>query len=115
MVRMKRRSETPCDDDPAPPIQILVRSIVQFSPTTESEVQEHNQAVMRRGADRTCYTKRCGRCQSESPFSPHDLRRRSLRLIENCVVLCMSVWLARWRCRNCRYVFTDYPDFRTPV
>lgn len=30
-------------------------------------------------------------------------------------VLCVTVWLARWRCRRCHYVFTDYPDFRTPV
>lgn len=90
-------------------------SIVQFSPTTESEVQKHNQAVMRRGPDRRCYTKHCGRCQNENPFSPHDLRRRGLRLIENDMVLCVTLWLARWQCRKCRYVFTDYPDFRTPL
>jgi hypothetical protein len=30
-------------------------------------------------------------------------------------VLCVTIWLARWRCWNCRHVFTDYPDFRTPL
>ncbi len=101
---------------PAPPIKKdLVMNIVQFALTTEREVEEHNQAVMRRGAERRCSLERCARCGSEKPFAPHDLRRRGLRLVVNHVVLCMNVWLARWRCRKCRHVFTDYPDFRTPV
>ena len=33
----------------------------------------------------------------------------------NQTVLCLGVWLARWRCRHCGWVFTDYPDFRTPL
>ena len=49
------------------------------------------------------------------PFRPHELRRRGLRLIAEHTVLCVTIWLARWRCRECRYVFTDYPDFRTPL
>ena len=36
-----------------------------------------------------------------------------LRLVVGHGVPCVTVWLAR-KCRNCRYVFTDYPDFRTP-
>jgi hypothetical protein len=43
------------------------------------------------------------------------LRRRGLRLVVEHTVLCMTIWLARWRCRKCRHVFTDYPSFRTSV
>ncbi len=49
------------------------------------------------------------------PFAPHELRRRGLRLIVAHTVLCVTIWLARWQCRSCRYVFTDYPPFRPPV
>jgi hypothetical protein len=30
-------------------------------------------------------------------------------------VVALKLLLARWRCRHCRCVFTDYPDFRTPL
>jgi hypothetical protein len=43
------------------------------------------------------------------------LRRRGLRLIVEHTVLCVTIWLARWRCRKCQYIFTDYPSFRTPL
>jgi hypothetical protein len=101
---------------PAPPIKKdLAISIVQFTPTTIGEVEEHNRAVRRRSADRACYRKFCGRCQAPGPFAPHELRRRGLRLVSEHVVCRLTVWLARWQCRKCRYVFTDYPDFRTPL
>jgi hypothetical protein len=85
------------------------------SPAAVSEVEEHNHAVRRRGSDRVCYRKSCARCDGEGRFAPHDVRPRGLRLIIGHSVLCLTVWLARWRCRNCRYVFTDYPDFRIPL
>ena len=78
-------------------------------------METHNLAVRQRSADRVCYGKTCARCLEPGPFAPHDLRRRGLRLIVEHSVLCVTVWLARWRCRKCRYVFTDYPDFRTPL
>jgi hypothetical protein len=84
-------------------------------PTTVGEVEEHNQAVRRQSADRACYRQLCSRCGERGRFAPHELRRRGLRLLVEHTVLCMSIWLARWRCRNCRYIFTDYPDFRTPL
>jgi len=84
-------------------------------PTTASEVEDHNRAVRRRGADRKRYQRVCARCNESERFAPHDLRRRGLLLIVDHSVLCVTVWLARWRCCHCRYVFTDYPDFRTPV
>ena len=90
-------------------------------PTTESEVDEHNQAVCRRGADRVCYRKSCARCSNSERFNPHDVRKRGLRLlVEHALlhmpcVICMTVWLARWKCAQCGLVFTDYPDFRTPL
>ena len=81
----------------------------------EAQVRQHNRSVQCAGADRTCYVKLCARCDARDAFAPHDVRPRGLRIVLDNVVLCMTVWLARWRCRNCRYVFTDYPDFRTPV
>ena len=84
-------------------------------PTTVSEVESHNGAVRQRGADRSCYRKVCARCDASERFAPYDLRRRGLRLVVDHSVLRVTVWLARWRFRKCRYVFTDYPDFRTPL
>lgn len=83
--------------------------------TTVSEVEQHNAAVRQRSADRACYRKLCARCGQAGPFAPHELRRRGLRLIDGHSVLCLVLWLARWRCRGCRHVFTDYPDFRTAL
>ena len=82
--------------------------------STVSEVEEHNRAVRQRGADRACYRKSCARCRKPGPFARHELRRRGLRLVVNHSVLCLTVWLARWRCRKCRYVFTDTPSFVLP-
>jgi hypothetical protein len=85
------------------------------SSAAEAQVRQHNENVGRSGANRTCYGEFCARCEAIGPFSPHDVRRRGLRIVFEDAVLLMTVWLARWRCRACRYVFTDYPDFRTPV
>jgi len=82
---------------------------------TVSEVERHNLSVRKRGADRARYREFCARCQAVGPFMAHDLRERGLRVVANRMVLCLTVWLARWRCRKCRYVFTDYPDFRTSL
>jgi len=79
-----------------------------------NEVEAHNRSVCQRGSSRICCRGSCGRCGQPGPFAPHEVRRRTLRLIVDYSVLCVAVWLARWRCRRCRYVFTDYPDFRTP-
>ncbi len=70
---------------------------------------------MRRGSDRAYYQKVCARCDNEGPFARHELRRRGLRLVVDYSVLCVTVWLIRWKCRKCDYVFTDFPDFRTPL
>lgn len=88
--------------------------IDQSASRTLSEIERHNSSVRRR-ADRKRYRKFCARCGAEDFFSPHDLRRRGLRLVSCHTVLLMTVWLARWRCKLCRHVFTDYPDFRTSL
>ena len=91
-------------------------SIIELpQPTTVREVEQHNRAVRQRGADRICYRGCCARCGKPGRFAPHELRRRGLRLIVDHAVLCVIVWLARWRCRHCGCVFTDYPDFRTTL
>ena len=99
----------------APPQNRTAISIELPTSTTVNEVETHNLAVRGRGSDRACYRKTCARCLKLGPFAPHDLRSRGLRLIVEHSVHCVTVWMARWRCRKCRYVFTDYPDFRTPV
>jgi hypothetical protein len=76
------------------------------------EVEHHNQAVRQASAVRACYREFCARCKNPGRFAPHELRRRGLRLVVNHTVLCLTMWLARWKCRHCRYIFTDYPDFR---
>jgi len=83
--------------------------------TTATEVELHNRAVRQRGSSRTCYRESCGRCREPGRFAPHDVRPRTLRLIVGHNVVRVPLWLARWRCRKCRFVFTDYPDFRTPL
>ena len=93
----------------------LAISIERLRPTTVRDVEEHNHAVRQGSSVRVCYRDSCARCDERGRFAPHELRRRGLRLIVGYSVLCMTVWLARWRCGNCRYVFTDYPDFRTPL
>ena len=99
----------------APPSTKLAISIELPTPTTVSEVEQHNRAVRQRGAVRICYRECCARCGEAGRFAPHELRRRGLRLVIDYSVLCVTVWLGRWRCRKCRYVFTDYPDFRTAL
>lgn len=94
---------------------MLMMSIGYSKSSAGSEVERHNEAVRQPRAVRACYRKSCARCDHPGRFAPHELRRRGLRLVVDHTVLCLTVWLARWRCRNCRYVFTDYPDFRTPV
>ena len=84
-------------------------------PLTVKETEQHNEAVRQPSAARACYGKSCARCEHPGRFAPHELRRRGLRLIVDHTVLCLTIWLARWRCRQCHYVFTDYPDFRTPL
>ena len=81
----------------------------------EAQVRQHNESVRRSGSDRVCYGEFCASCEASGPFAPHDVRDRGLRIVLENTVLSLTVWLARWRCRKCRYVFTDYPDFRTPV
>ena len=42
------------------------------------------------------------------------MRQRGLRLIIHQQVRCIFILLARWRCRKCRFVFTDNPSFVLP-
>lgn len=61
-----------------------------------------------------CNRSDCARCQMPGPFAPHDVRQRGLRLIIHHQVRCIFILLARWRCRKCRFVFTDNPSFVLP-
>ena len=69
--------------DPRLPLEKdLAISIELPRPTTVSEVEEHNQAVRRRSADRACYRQLCEPLRTARPFfAAHELRRRGLRLL----------------------------------
>ena len=74
-------------------------------------VNQHNEAVRMLSENRVRYRVHCAICNSDR-FAPHELRRRTLRLIVANRVLVMTLWLARWRCLECRRIWTDYPPFR---
>ncbi len=79
------------------------------------EIKQHNAAVQRNCRDRVCYRTVCAACGKNAPFAPHQVRPRNLRYIVRNSVVCVVIWLARWRCRGCGRTFTDYPDFRLAV
>ena len=91
---------------PSPNISNL--SIVNLA----EEIKQHNDAVQRNSRNRVCYRAICAACGKNAPFAPHDVRPRNLRYVVENNVVCVVIWLARWRCRHCRWRFTDYPDFR---
>lgn len=74
-------------------------------------VNRHNEAVRTLSEVRIRYRHICAVCEGRA-FAPHELRRRTLRLIVGNGVLVMTIWLARWRCLACRRIGTDYPPFR---
>jgi hypothetical protein len=73
-------------------------------------VKQHNDAVRTVSENRLRYRESCPICNGQQ-FAPHELRRRSLRLIVAQRVLVMTLWLARWRCLECRRIWSDYPPF----
>lgn len=77
-------------------------------------VNRHNEAVRTVSESRVRYRRDCAICSNDR-FAPHELRRRSLRLIVANRVLIITIWVARWRCLECRRVWTDYPPFRLAV
>ena len=91
------------------------------SGATPAEVKEQiadHEALINSGK---CSKSACPACQSTAGFARKDIRRRKLRFFDvhqitaQLVVAVVSIRLARFRCLACEYVFSDYPDFRTPV
>ena len=78
----------------------------------ERRIKQHGISVRKDSPHRVCYRTVCTGCGKNAPFAPHGVRRRTLRYIVDNRVVCTVIWLARWRCRQCRRTFTDYPDFR---
>lgn len=68
-----------------------------------------------------CSKSACPACHGLAGFTRKDIRRRKLRYLrQNQVtsilhVTKIAVRLVRWKCSLCKYTFTDYPDFRTPI
>ena len=78
----------------------------------ERRIKQHDTDVRKNSRDRVCYRTVCAGCGKNAPFAPHGLRRRTLRYIVENSVVCVVIYLARWRCRRCGRTFTDHPDFR---
>jgi len=61
---------------------------------------------------------RCKSCRANGTYRRKDFRRRGLRYLDVCqetqqpVVVRQLIVLVRWQCQACKFVFTDYPDFR---
>ena len=72
---------------------------------------DRHQRAISKGAR---YRQRCNRCEATG-FTRHELRRRSLRVIVELTVQIHSIIVIRWKCSQCGHVFTDLPDFRTPL
>ena len=68
-----------------------------------------------------CSKSACPACHAPACLTRKDIRRRKLRYIrQHPVTLILHVAktvirLVRWKCFHCKYTFTDYPDFRTPI
>lgn len=68
-----------------------------------------------------CSKSVCPACHAATGFTRKDIRRRKLRYLrQNQVtsilhVATIAIRLVRWKCCRCKYTFTDYPDFRTPL
>lgn len=68
-----------------------------------------------------CSKSICPACHAATGFTRKDVRRRKLRylrlnpLTAILHVAIMAIRLVRWKCRLCKYTFTDYPDFRNPI
>lgn len=68
-----------------------------------------------------CSRSTCPACQGGVGFARKDVRRRKLRFFDHhpttgqSIVATVTLRLARFRCITCKYVMTDYPDFRTPL
>ena len=78
----------------------------------EALIKRHNELVRTNSRDRHRYRESCAGCGEDAALAPHELRRRTLRYAAANSVLCVVIWLARWRCRSCGRTFTDYPHFR---
>ena len=68
-----------------------------------------------------CSKSVCPACHAATCFTRKDIRRRKLRYLRQNQVTSIlhvteiAIRLVRWKCIFCKYTFTDYPDFRTPL
>ena len=68
-----------------------------------------------------CSKSACPACHASGCFTRKDTRRRKLRYVRQHPVTSILhvakivIRLVRWKCIFCKYTFTDYPDFRTPL
>ena len=107
-MRIKKGARSTGTWRPHPQLKIVPLNMQHL----EALIKRHNGLVRTYSRDRHRYQKSCIGCGEDTALAPHELRRRTLRYVVANSVLCVVIWLARWRCRNCGRSFTDYPDFR---
>ena len=52
--------------------------------------------------------------KKRADFARHDISPRQFRVREGDLIHIIDSWRVRFRCRDCRKVFTDYPPFALP-
>ena len=113
-VKPKPAPEAVPEEKPAAPdaLASLLKSLIE---NTQNAIKQHHATVQQNSRDRLCYRTVCAACGKNAPFAPHQVRARNLRYFVENQVVCVVIWLARWRCRRCGRTFTDYPPFRLAV
>lgn len=76
-------------------------------------IEDHTRRILR-AEPSVPYRESCRSCNSER-FVRHDVRRREFYWLDElgCSRSCSS-WIARWKCLECKTIFTDYPPFALP-
>jgi len=77
------------------------------------QIKDFNQAVIELSF--RCSCEACPRCKKKAPiFARHDVSPRQFRLREGDLIYILDSWRVRFRCQDCRSVFTEYPPFALP-
>jgi len=76
------------------------------------EIKDYNQSVLDLSFE--CRRDTCPGCKKVPDFAKHDVSPRQFRIREDDLICVVASWRVRFRCRDCRKVFTEYPPFALP-
>jgi hypothetical protein len=116
----KENSRTPPreakNQNPAFFFDSFLQSVVSFERWSKvchvNAIEEHSRGILR--SDSTPYQEVCKACRS-SRLVRHDVRRREFYFRDELgCARSISSWIARWKCSQCKGIFTDYPPFALP-